>query len=292
MSSSGSRRCPRSTRSRRSARRSAAERVAFSLDLRDGEPVIAPSALAVAAHAGAPCIGRARARGGAGVGAFIVIDLARVGTGAGLDLPLIARVREAAPGADAAGRRRCSRAGRSRGRLADAGCDGALVATALHDGRLERRRRRAPRAASAQRHAIDGRLAEVLLDFHLDRRQPRAPVARARRAAESVSSFASISTVVFGIGSSAQSRAGKHVARLAVDGDRSRRRRPRRPVTRDALERQQHQVIDLVAQPPHDASSARRSRTRTSFLVRARPRRSRGRGSCGRAALRSGGRRK
>src|SRR5204862_5712078 len=71
----------------------------------------------------------------AGAGAVIVIDLARVGGGAGLDVPMIARVRQAAPAL------MLLAGGGVRGpddlvRLADAGCDGALVATALHEGRL------------------------------------------------------------------------------------------------------------------------------------------------------------
>ena len=71
----------------------------------------------------------------AGAGAVIVLDLARVGTGTGLDLALIGRVRDAVPGVTLLA------GGGVRGpedlaRLADAGCDGALVATALHDGRL------------------------------------------------------------------------------------------------------------------------------------------------------------
>ena len=105
------------------------DRVAFSLDLRDGEPIVAPGVLrepadvvaARAAHAGA--------------GAVIVIDLARVGTGTGLDLALISGVREAVPGLTllAGGGVRGSE---DLARLEDAGCDGALVASALHDGRL------------------------------------------------------------------------------------------------------------------------------------------------------------
>jgi len=88
----------------------------------------------------------ARARD-AGAGAVIVIDLARVGTGRGLDLELIARVREAAPEPILLA------GGGVRGlddltRLADAGCDGALVATALHDGRIG-----AAEIAAAHRHA-------------------------------------------------------------------------------------------------------------------------------------------
>jgi phosphoribosylformimino-5-aminoimidazole carboxamide ribotide isomerase len=100
------------------------DRVAFSLDLRGGEPIAghdipreAPERLAArAAHAGA--------------GSVIVIDLARVGTGVGLDVELLARVREAAPGLTLLA------GGGVRGaedleKLAGAGCDGALVATAL-----------------------------------------------------------------------------------------------------------------------------------------------------------------
>jgi phosphoribosylformimino-5-aminoimidazole carboxamide ribotide isomerase len=108
------------------------DRVAFSLDLRDGEPVVDSEASAIRGEP--PHVVAARAAA-AGVGALIVIDLARVGMGTGMDLALIARVREAVPeltllagggvrGAD------------DLARLADAGCDGALVATALHDGRL------------------------------------------------------------------------------------------------------------------------------------------------------------
>ena len=106
-----------------------AECVAFSLDLRNGEPVsrMTPppfDASAVAAKAVE-----------AGVHSIIVIDVARVGTGAGLDLELIARVREAVPDV------MLLAGGGVRGfedleRLAGAGCDGVLVATALHDGRI------------------------------------------------------------------------------------------------------------------------------------------------------------
>jgi len=105
------------------------DRVAFSLDLRNGEPIVAPGVQNEPAHIVA---GRAA---GAGAGAIIVIDLARVGTGTGLDLAVIARVREAVPGLTLLA------GGGVRGtedlaRLADAGCDGVLVATALQDGRL------------------------------------------------------------------------------------------------------------------------------------------------------------
>lgn len=103
---------------------------AFSLDLRDGVPVVAAgfpsgdSAEVIAARAAA-----------CGATSIIAIDLARVGAGAGLDLALVGRLRAAVPdvtllaGGGVGGREDLAR-------LADAGCDGALVATALQDGRL------------------------------------------------------------------------------------------------------------------------------------------------------------
>jgi phosphoribosylformimino-5-aminoimidazole carboxamide ribotide isomerase len=105
--------------------------VVFSLDLREGQPVAAaggvpPSEL--------PEDYAARAAD-TGIGAIIVLDLARVGTGAGLDLDIVARIRRTVP--DLA-----LLAGGGihdvvdLARLADAGCDGALVATALHAGWL------------------------------------------------------------------------------------------------------------------------------------------------------------
>jgi phosphoribosylformimino-5-aminoimidazole carboxamide ribotide isomerase len=106
-----------------------AECVGFSLDLRHGKPLtrMTPPA-GDAADVAAKAVE-------AGVHAIVVIDVARVGTGAGLDLELIVRVREAAPQVILLA------GGGVRGlddvrRLADAGCDGVLVGTALHDGRI------------------------------------------------------------------------------------------------------------------------------------------------------------
>jgi phosphoribosylformimino-5-aminoimidazole carboxamide ribotide isomerase len=103
------------------------ERIAFSLDLRDGRPV--GNAGGLPAHLTA-----ARAAD-AGAGAIVVIDLARVGTGSGPDFDTIARVRRAVPELTmlAGGGIRSLN---DVERLADCGCDGALVATALHDGTL------------------------------------------------------------------------------------------------------------------------------------------------------------
>src|SRR5437762_278925 len=113
------------------------DRVVFSLDLRNGEPVFASWASwasgalgATGASGGIPAAEAAHqvaARAAAaGAGAVIVIDLARVGTGTGLDLELIARVREATPGLTLLA------GGGVRGleafaRLADYGCDAAPV---------------------------------------------------------------------------------------------------------------------------------------------------------------------
>jgi phosphoribosylformimino-5-aminoimidazole carboxamide ribotide isomerase len=107
------------------------ERVVFSLDLRDGEPMVAPDVIAPCE----PAHELAMRAADAGVGAVVVLDVARVGSGSGIDMALIERVRGAAPGVmllAGGGVRDLD----DLRRLAGAGCDGALVATALHSGRL------------------------------------------------------------------------------------------------------------------------------------------------------------
>ena len=104
------------------------DRVAFSLDLRSGEP-IAPWAAGES-----PAI-LAGAAVDAGATAVIVLDLARVGAGTGLDLDVMTAVRRTTPTATLIA------GGGVRGPddlawLASAGYDGALVASAVHDGRL------------------------------------------------------------------------------------------------------------------------------------------------------------
>jgi phosphoribosylformimino-5-aminoimidazole carboxamide ribotide isomerase len=108
-------------------------RVAFSLDLRAGMPLVAaevrlesPEALAARAVAD-------------GAGTLIVIDLARVGAGTGPDIDLMARVHATVPATP------LFAGGGVRGaddlaRLADAGCAGALIASVLHDGGVSTRR--------------------------------------------------------------------------------------------------------------------------------------------------------
>lgn len=100
--------------------------VAFSLDLRDGRPITSNATLA-----GLPADDLVRHAVDAGAAAVIVLDLARVGSGRGLDLGLIEQLRRAAPDTLllAGGG---VRGGDDVRRLASAGGDGVLVATALH----------------------------------------------------------------------------------------------------------------------------------------------------------------
>jgi phosphoribosylformimino-5-aminoimidazole carboxamide ribotide isomerase len=105
--------------------------VVFSLDLRRGEPLNARGA----PHRGQTVDQLAAAAAQAGVGSLMVLDLARAGMRRGVDLALLRRVRAAAPGLELAV------AGGVRGltdlaAVAAAGCDAALVATALYDGRI------------------------------------------------------------------------------------------------------------------------------------------------------------
>ena len=108
------------------------ERVVFSLDLRDGHPVIAQD-VRLPSMLYPDTIARTAASSGAGT--VIVIDLARVGTGRGLDVDLLQKIRAAAPKVNlvaGGGVREWD----DLVRAAKAGCTGALLATALHNGRI------------------------------------------------------------------------------------------------------------------------------------------------------------
>jgi phosphoribosylformimino-5-aminoimidazole carboxamide ribotide isomerase len=107
------------------------ERVAFSLDLRGGVPVMTPDSVISPRTP----VALAAAAAQAGAGAVIVLDLERVGSGLGLDVTLLRVIRQSVPGVTLLA------GGGVRGqddlsRLAEAGCDGALVATALHNGAI------------------------------------------------------------------------------------------------------------------------------------------------------------
>lgn len=116
--------------------------IVFSLDLRLGRPVLSPEA---ASGAGLPGPEDLASRAvDAGVGAVLLLDVGRVGTGGGVDLELLRRLRRRFPhvrllaGGGVAGVEDLKR-------LAEAGCDGALVATALHSGRIGQSSASAPR---------------------------------------------------------------------------------------------------------------------------------------------------
>jgi phosphoribosylformimino-5-aminoimidazole carboxamide ribotide isomerase len=122
------------------------DRVAFSLDLRHGAPIVRALPTDARQRIQHTKVGAdvratdrpeqiARRAAAAGAGAVIMLDLARVGAGAGVDLDMLRRVREAVPDV------LLLAGGGIRGlddllAIAAAGCDGALVATAVYEGRL------------------------------------------------------------------------------------------------------------------------------------------------------------
>lgn len=110
-------------------------RVTFSIDLRDGKPIRRDEL------AGDPrtqdVVTLARAAAEADVAEVLVLDLARVGRATGPATTLLQQVRDVLPDAGLL----AGGGVRNRDdllRLADAGCDGALVATALHRGAIDR----------------------------------------------------------------------------------------------------------------------------------------------------------
>ena len=110
------------------------DRLVFSLDLRHGRPVLHPELRLLAGSDPESLAAQAL---DAGVASVLVLDLARVGTGGGVDLRLLAAVRRAV----AAGELLAGGGVRTRRdleRMRDAGCDGALVASALHAGEVGR----------------------------------------------------------------------------------------------------------------------------------------------------------
>jgi phosphoribosylformimino-5-aminoimidazole carboxamide ribotide isomerase len=112
-----------------------AERVVLSLDVRDGVTLTANNDI----EPGTPAAEVAARAVDSGIRTIIVLDLARVGAGRGCNLETILAVKTAAPAVTllAGGGVRDETDLR---RLGDAGCDGALVATALLSGALQPRR--------------------------------------------------------------------------------------------------------------------------------------------------------
>ena len=110
------------------------DRVVFSLDLRMGTPILHPAIQDVdAAQPDAASL--ASQAVAAGVSRVVLLDLARVGTGCGADLGLIEILRKRVPSVRLyAGGGVLAR--RDLDRMRDAGCDGALVASAIHSGAI------------------------------------------------------------------------------------------------------------------------------------------------------------
>lgn len=107
----------------------------FSLDLRDGRLVSQASLAHALPYASAVTV--AAAAIGAGVSEILVLDLARVGKAVGPDTTVLAELRAVFPGV------RLLSGGGVRNQvdlaaLGAAGCNAALVGTALHDGRIGR----------------------------------------------------------------------------------------------------------------------------------------------------------
>ncbi|HKU60838.1 MAG TPA: HisA/HisF-related TIM barrel protein [Gemmatimonadales bacterium] len=108
------------------------DRVVFGLDLRHGRPVVQAGQQALAPSDAEALALRAIE---AGAGSVLLLDLGRVGTGGGVDLRLLAQLRRAVGSGEllAGGGVRTRR---DLERMRDVGCDGALVASALHAGEI------------------------------------------------------------------------------------------------------------------------------------------------------------
>jgi len=110
------------------------QRVVFSVDLRLGSPVLHPE-MQDAAGAQPDALSLTAQACDAGVSTLLVLDLARIGTGCGADLGLLEELRKQFPllrllvGGGVLARRDLER-------MRDAGCDGALVASAIHAGTI------------------------------------------------------------------------------------------------------------------------------------------------------------
>jgi phosphoribosylformimino-5-aminoimidazole carboxamide ribotide isomerase len=109
-------------------------RVSFSVDLRMGSPILHPE-MHDAAGSQPDAASLTSQAVEAGVTSLVLLDLARVGTGCGTDLGLIEGLRRRFPTVRllAGGG---VQARRDLDRMRDAGCDGALVASAIHNGTI------------------------------------------------------------------------------------------------------------------------------------------------------------
>lgn len=109
-------------------------RLVFSLDLKLGTPILHP-AMQDASGVDPDALSLAEQATAAGVTTLLLLDLGRVGTGCGVDLGLLESLRRRFP------RIRLLAGGgvltrKDLERMRDAGCDGALIASAIHSGRV------------------------------------------------------------------------------------------------------------------------------------------------------------
>ncbi|HKH82241.1 MAG TPA: HisA/HisF-related TIM barrel protein [Gemmatimonadales bacterium] len=111
-----------------------ASRLVFSLDLRLGTPVLHP-AMQDAAGTRPDVLSLAEQATSAGVTTLLLLDLGRIGTGCGVDLGIVKALRQRYPKTRLlAGGGVLTR--RDLELMRDAGCDGALIASAIHSGRV------------------------------------------------------------------------------------------------------------------------------------------------------------
>jgi phosphoribosylformimino-5-aminoimidazole carboxamide ribotide isomerase len=111
-----------------------ASRLVFSLDLKLGTPMLHP-AMRDVSGSGPDAVSLAEQATSAGVTTLLLLDIGRVGMGCGVDLGLLETLRRRFP------RVRLLAGGgvltrRDLERMRDAGCDGALIASAIHAGRV------------------------------------------------------------------------------------------------------------------------------------------------------------
>jgi phosphoribosylformimino-5-aminoimidazole carboxamide ribotide isomerase len=111
-----------------------ASRVVFSLDLRQDMPVLHP-AMQRAGDVEADALALAARALDCGVRSLLALDVGRVGTGRGVDLELLERLRRRLGTVRLLGGGGVH-ARADLDRMRDAGCDAVLVATALHTGRI------------------------------------------------------------------------------------------------------------------------------------------------------------
>jgi phosphoribosylformimino-5-aminoimidazole carboxamide ribotide isomerase len=109
-------------------------RIVFSLDLRLGNPILHP-AMRDASGSGLDALSLAGQAVATGAATILLLDLGRVGTGCGVDLGLIEALRHRFPDVRLlAGGGVLTR--QDLERMRDTGCDGALIASAIHSGRI------------------------------------------------------------------------------------------------------------------------------------------------------------